>query len=159
MQAGLRAVHDLGPEIRRAISGNLDEEDFAEKDAEEPMHRVCNEINKKKKCIFSVRFLLCVLGLSASLDHCCDMLYVTEDPQFVWQCYQSCYWRAQDGAGKTKPTPQVSPLSIALPLPPPPLLSHTCLTNNVSILHSFLLTAEPQIVWIWQCDDSLGRSP
>ncbi|XP_055999821.1 muscle calcium channel subunit alpha-1-like isoform X18 [Ostrea edulis] len=39
LQAGLRAVHDLGPEIRRAISGNLDEEDFAEKDAEEPMHR------------------------------------------------------------------------------------------------------------------------
>lgn len=39
LQAGLRAVHDLGPEIRRAISGNLDEEDFADKDVEEPMHR------------------------------------------------------------------------------------------------------------------------
>lgn len=52
MQAGLRAVHDLGPEIRRAISGNLDEEDFAEKDAEEPMHRVCNEIKKKKEMYF-----------------------------------------------------------------------------------------------------------
>ena len=39
-QAGLRAVHDLGPELRRAISGNLDEEDFNEKDVEEPMHRV-----------------------------------------------------------------------------------------------------------------------
>ncbi|VDI57804.1 voltage-dependent calcium channel L type alpha-1D [Mytilus galloprovincialis] len=39
LQAGLRAVHDLGPELRRAISGNLDEEDFNEKDVEEPMHR------------------------------------------------------------------------------------------------------------------------
>jgi hypothetical protein len=40
LQAGLRAVHDLGPEIRRAISGNLDEEEFMDKDIEEPMHRV-----------------------------------------------------------------------------------------------------------------------
>lgn len=40
IQAGLRAVHDLGPEIRRAISGNLDEEDFPEREVEEPMHRV-----------------------------------------------------------------------------------------------------------------------
>nr|QFP39652.1 voltage-gated calcium channel subunit alpha 1-like protein [Tridacna squamosa] len=39
LQAGLRAVHDLGPEIRRAISGNLGEEDFPDKDVEEPMHR------------------------------------------------------------------------------------------------------------------------
>lgn len=39
LQAGLRAVHDLGPEIRRAISGNLDEEEFPDKDIEEPMHR------------------------------------------------------------------------------------------------------------------------
>ena len=39
-QAGLRAVHDLGPEIRRAISGNLEEEDFPDRDVEEPMHRV-----------------------------------------------------------------------------------------------------------------------
>ncbi|CAE1323306.1 CACNA1D [Acanthosepion pharaonis] len=39
LQAGLRAVHDLGPEIRRAISGNLEEEDFPERDIEEPMHR------------------------------------------------------------------------------------------------------------------------
>ena len=39
-QAGLRAVHDLGPEIRRAISGNLEEEEFPDKDVEEPMHRV-----------------------------------------------------------------------------------------------------------------------
>ena len=39
-QAGLRAVHDLGPEIRRAISGNLDDEEIPDKDVEEPMHRV-----------------------------------------------------------------------------------------------------------------------
>ncbi|ESO06435.1 hypothetical protein HELRODRAFT_160605 [Helobdella robusta] len=39
LQAGLRAVHDLGPEIRRAISGNLEEEDVLDKEAEEPMHR------------------------------------------------------------------------------------------------------------------------
>ncbi|XP_074644176.1 muscle calcium channel subunit alpha-1-like [Tubulanus polymorphus] len=39
LQAGLRAVHDLGPEIRRAISGNLDEDEFPDPDVEEPMHR------------------------------------------------------------------------------------------------------------------------
>lgn len=38
LQAGLRAVHDLGPEIRRAISGNL-EDDF-NFESEEPTHRV-----------------------------------------------------------------------------------------------------------------------
>lgn len=35
-------MHDLGPEIRRAISGNLDEEEFIDKEIEEPMHRVGN---------------------------------------------------------------------------------------------------------------------
>ncbi|CAH1784486.1 unnamed protein product [Owenia fusiformis] len=39
LQAGLRAVHDLGPEIRRAISGNLEEDNFPDNDKEEPMHR------------------------------------------------------------------------------------------------------------------------
>jgi voltage-dependent calcium channel L type alpha-1D len=39
LQAGLRAVHDLGPEIRRAISGNLEDEEIMSKDFEEPMHR------------------------------------------------------------------------------------------------------------------------
>ena len=42
-KAGLRAVHDLGPEIRRAISGNLDEEEAENndgKEAEEPNIRV-----------------------------------------------------------------------------------------------------------------------
>ncbi len=42
LHAGLRTLHDLGPEIRRAISGTLDDEEgfksmFQE---EEPMHRV-----------------------------------------------------------------------------------------------------------------------
>jgi len=35
LQAGLRTLHDLGPEIRRAISGNLDDTDFEFK-SEEP---------------------------------------------------------------------------------------------------------------------------
>ena len=45
-KAGLRTLHDLGPEIRRAISGNLDDDfDFRE---EEPMHRV-KEIKKNEQ--------------------------------------------------------------------------------------------------------------
>lgn len=37
LQAGLRTLHDAGPELKRAISGNLDElMDFDP----EPMHRV-----------------------------------------------------------------------------------------------------------------------
>ena len=41
LQAGLRTLHDLGPEIRRAISGNLDdEENFKGMFEEEPSHRV-----------------------------------------------------------------------------------------------------------------------
>ncbi|KAK2156437.1 hypothetical protein LSH36_213g02000 [Paralvinella palmiformis] len=41
LQAGLRAVHDLGPEIRRAISGNIEgeEEETPDMFVEEPMHR------------------------------------------------------------------------------------------------------------------------
>ena len=37
LQAGLRTLHDAGPELKRAISGNLDE--MMENDPE-PMHRV-----------------------------------------------------------------------------------------------------------------------
>lgn len=37
LQAGLRTLHDAGPELKRAISGNLDE--LMERDPE-PMHRV-----------------------------------------------------------------------------------------------------------------------
>lgn len=40
LQAGLRAVHDLGPEIRRAVSGNLEDDEYEMKN-DEPMHRVC----------------------------------------------------------------------------------------------------------------------
>lgn len=42
LHAGLRCLHDLGPEIRRAISGSLDDEEAfkAMFDDEEPMHRV-----------------------------------------------------------------------------------------------------------------------
>lgn len=39
LQAGLRTLHDAGPELKRAISGNLDE--LMEHDPE-PMHRVHN---------------------------------------------------------------------------------------------------------------------
>lgn len=38
VQAGLRILHDIGPEIKRAISGNL-EADWS-KEHEEPQHRV-----------------------------------------------------------------------------------------------------------------------
>ena len=42
LQAGVRLIHDLGPEIHRATSCNLDDENlFQEKDMEDqPMHRV-----------------------------------------------------------------------------------------------------------------------
>lgn len=38
LQAGLRTLHEIGPELKRAISGNL-ETDFT-LDVEEPQHRV-----------------------------------------------------------------------------------------------------------------------
>ena len=43
LQAGLRQLHDLGPEIRRAISGDLDDEETFNRfwREEEPQHRVC----------------------------------------------------------------------------------------------------------------------
>lgn len=52
LHAGLRTLHDLGPEIRRAISGSLeDEETFkAMFDEEEPQHRV-----------IIIKFLLAIL--------------------------------------------------------------------------------------------------
>lgn len=37
LQAGLRTLHEAGPELKRAISGNLDE---ITPEAVEPMHRV-----------------------------------------------------------------------------------------------------------------------
>lgn len=39
LQAGLRSLHEFGPEIRRTISGNLDQDNFNEEGADEPMHR------------------------------------------------------------------------------------------------------------------------
>lgn len=38
LQAGLRTLHEIGPELKRAISGNLDTDFNLE--AEEPQHRV-----------------------------------------------------------------------------------------------------------------------
>lgn len=42
LQAGLRTLHEAGPELKRAISGNLDE---LVGEIVEPMHRVsaCNK--------------------------------------------------------------------------------------------------------------------
>jgi len=39
LQAGLRRLHEFGPEIRRAISGELNEEEFNNNLDAEPMHR------------------------------------------------------------------------------------------------------------------------
>lgn len=39
LQAGLRSLHEFGPEIRRAISGTLDEDNFDDGPDWEPMHR------------------------------------------------------------------------------------------------------------------------
>ncbi|GFY72343.1 voltage-dependent calcium channel type D subunit alpha-1, partial [Trichonephila inaurata madagascariensis] len=39
LQAGLRTLHEAGPELRRAISGNLEDDDFAEGPDILPMHR------------------------------------------------------------------------------------------------------------------------
>lgn len=39
LQAGLRRLHEFGPEIRRAISGSLDEDNYESNMESEPMHR------------------------------------------------------------------------------------------------------------------------
>jgi Voltage gated calcium channel IQ domain len=51
LQAGLRTLHEIGPQIRRTISGTLDEAE-----AEEPMHRVRE---KEKKFDFFQESFLC----------------------------------------------------------------------------------------------------
>ncbi len=65
LQAGLRTLHDAGPELKRAISGNLDE--LMERDPE-PMHRVCRA-HQKENCFKFVLKLSFVLA---------------EEPQFIW---------------------------------------------------------------------------
>jgi hypothetical protein len=52
LHAGLRTLHDLGPEIRRAISGTLDEEEVFSKmfNDDEPQHRVINVLNMYLVC-------------------------------------------------------------------------------------------------------------
>lgn len=44
LQAGLRTLHEAGPELKRAISGNLDE---VVAETVEPMHRVNNLLEKR----------------------------------------------------------------------------------------------------------------
>ncbi|XP_076351266.1 muscle calcium channel subunit alpha-1-like isoform X2 [Tachypleus tridentatus] len=39
LTAGLRTLHEMGPEIRRAISGNLDTDEFGNTRDSEPLHR------------------------------------------------------------------------------------------------------------------------
>lgn len=39
LQAGLRTLHEAGPELKRAISGNLDD---ISAECDVPMHRVSN---------------------------------------------------------------------------------------------------------------------
>jgi len=48
LHAGLRQLHDLGPEIRRAISGDLDDEETFNRfwREEEPQHRVSEYLMK-----------------------------------------------------------------------------------------------------------------
>lgn len=55
LQAGLRTLHDAGPELKRAISGNLDE--LMERDPE-PMHRVIIFWAKKKASTVFIEFVL-----------------------------------------------------------------------------------------------------
>lgn len=43
LQAGLRTLHEAGPELKRAISGNLDE---VVAETVEPMHRVRKDLRK-----------------------------------------------------------------------------------------------------------------
>ena len=51
LHAGLRTLHDLGPEIRRAISGTLDDEEAFKSmfEEEEPTHRVRIHFNNVSK--------------------------------------------------------------------------------------------------------------
>jgi voltage-dependent calcium channel L type alpha-1D len=58
LQAGLRQLHDLGPEIRRAISGDLDDEETFNRfwREEEPQHHV--RIDRfLKEIVFDQRFV------------------------------------------------------------------------------------------------------
>ena len=61
LQAGLRQLHDLGPEIRRAISGDLDDEETFNRfwREEEPQHRVSRDERRNQRHASSfVRFHL-----------------------------------------------------------------------------------------------------
>ena len=51
LQAGLRQLHDLGPEIRRAISGDLDDEETFNRywRENEPQHRVSHRISRESR--------------------------------------------------------------------------------------------------------------
>lgn len=64
LQAGLRTLHDAGPELKRAISGNLDE--LMERDPE-PMHRVIRVQQIGKSLLDFHHFIISFLQRNHSL--------------------------------------------------------------------------------------------
>lgn len=54
LQAGLRTLHEAGPELKRAISGNLD--DIAG-ECDVPMHRVSENKHIKNMKTIEVRYI------------------------------------------------------------------------------------------------------
>jgi hypothetical protein len=50
LQAGLRTLHEIGPELKRAISGSLDP-DFVQ-ESEEPQHRVSEKGERGRESYF-----------------------------------------------------------------------------------------------------------
>lgn len=67
LQAGIRGLHEFGPKIRRAISGNLDEDNFGSPD-EEPTHRRNHSLfGSVWSTVRGKRLQLPANGLSASI--------------------------------------------------------------------------------------------
>lgn len=70
MQAGLRTLHDIGPEIRRAISCDLQQEGLVDANAEEEeeIYRVnivedplqISFLRRKKYCFTALNIIICV---------------------------------------------------------------------------------------------------
>jgi len=80
-------VHDLGPEIRRAISGNLEEEELVERRrSEEPMHRVSSAVTA------FICLLLCA-GDKAQETLACIILLLTVYC-FSWLAHNNS-WQCQ----------------------------------------------------------------
>jgi len=82
-------VHDLGPEIRRAISGNLEEEALVERrGSEEPMHRVSIDDSNESCFITSSTHFFSTFDLPYSLLLSLFIyLFITKGPTGHLQCY------------------------------------------------------------------------